>query len=61
MERLIKDEILTSLDFFYFTSCVERIKGKYTKVKKNGASRATELLECIHSDIWGPYSIRTIN
>ncbi|RVW95242.1 Retrovirus-related Pol polyprotein from transposon TNT 1-94 [Vitis vinifera] len=36
-------------------------KGKYTKVKKNGASRATELLECIHSDIWGPYSIPTIN
>ncbi|RVW73194.1 Retrovirus-related Pol polyprotein from transposon TNT 1-94 [Vitis vinifera] len=35
--------------------------GKYTKVKKKGASRATELLECIHSDIWGPYSILTIN
>ncbi|KAL6342265.1 hypothetical protein AAG906_006890 [Vitis piasezkii] len=41
--------------------CVECIKGKYTKVKKNGASRATELLKCIHSDIWGPYSIPTIN
>ena len=61
MERLIKDEILTSLAFFYFTSCVECIKGKYTKVKKNGASRAIELLECIHSNIWGPYSIPTIN
>ena len=61
MERLIKDEILTSLDFSDFTSCVECIKGKYTKVKKKGASRATELLECIHSDIRGPYSIPTIN
>lgn len=61
MERLIKDEILTSLDFSDFTSCVECIKGKYTKVKKKGASMATELLECIHSDIWGPYSISTIN
>lgn len=61
MERLIKDEILTSLDFSDFTSCVECIKGKYTKVKKKGASMATELLECIHSDIWGPYSIPTIN
>ncbi|WJZ90858.1 hypothetical protein VitviT2T_009975 [Vitis vinifera] len=61
MERLIKDEILTSLDFSDFTSYVECIKGKYTKVKKKGASRATELLECIHSDIWGPYSIPTIN
>ena len=61
MERLIKNEIMTSLDFSYFISCVECIKGKYTKVKKKGASRATELLECIHSDIWGPYSIPTIN
>ena len=61
MECLIKDEILTSLNFSDFTSCVECIKGKYTKVKKNGALRATELLECIHSDIWGPYSIPTIN
>ena len=61
MERLIKDEILTSLDFSDFTSCVECMKGKYTNVKKNGVSRATELLECIHSDIWGLYSIPTIN
>ena len=43
MERLIKDEILTSLDFSDFTSCVECIKGKYTKVKKKGTSRATEI------------------
>ena len=61
MERLIKNEIMTSLDFSDFTSCVECIKGKYTKVKKKGASRATELLKCIHSDIWGPYLIPTIN
>ena len=61
IERFIKDEILTSLDFSDFTSCVECIKGKYTKVKKNGASRATKLLECIHSNIQGPYSIPTIN
>ena len=61
MKRLIKDEILTSLDFSDFTSYVECIKGKYTTVKKNGASRATELLECIHYDIWRPYSIPTIN
>ena len=61
MKCLIKDEILTSFDFSDFTSCVECIKEKYTIVKKNGALRAIELLECIHSDIWGPYSIPTIN
>ena len=53
MECVVKDEILTSLDFSNFISCVESIKGKYTKFKKNGASRAIELLECIHSNIWG--------
>ena len=61
MKCLIKDEILTSFDFSDFTSCVECIKEKYTIVKKNGASRVTELLECIHSDIQGPYSIPIIN
>ena len=61
MEHLIKDEILTSPDFSDFTNCVECIKGKHTKVKKKGASRATELLECIHSNIWRPYLIPTIN
>ena len=61
MECLTKEETLTSLDFSDFTSCVECIKEKYIIVKKNGVSRATELLECIHSDIRGPYSIPTIN
>ena len=44
IERLVKDEILVSLDFFNFNICVYRIKGKYTKIKKKGVSGATELL-----------------
>ena len=44
IERLVKDEILVSLDFFNFNICVYCIKGKYTKIKKKGASGATELL-----------------
>ena len=44
MERLVKDGILVSLDFFDFNFCVGCIKGKYTKIKKNDAIRATKLL-----------------
>ena len=61
MEHLVKDGILVSLDFSDFNICVECIKGKYTKINKKGASRATELLECIHTDIWGPYLTLTFN
>ena len=43
MERLVKDGILVSLDFSDFNICVECIKGKYTKIKKNGASRENTL------------------
>ena len=51
MERLMKDGISVSLDFSDFNICVECIKGKYTKIKKNNVSMATELLECIHTNI----------
>ena len=47
MEHLVKDEILTSLDFSNSNSCVQCIKGKYTKVKKKGTSRATEIGDLI--------------
>ena len=49
MKRLMKDGILVSLDFSNLNIEVECIKGKNTKINKNGASRATELLECIHT------------
>ena len=51
MERLEKDEILSSLYFFDFTTCVDCIKEKYTKIKKKDATRAVGLLEIIHMDI----------
>ena len=57
MERLMKDGI----SVYDFNICIECIKGKYTKIKKNGASRAPKLLECIHVDIWGSYPTPTIS
>ncbi|GJS65663.1 putative RNA-directed DNA polymerase [Tanacetum coccineum] len=53
--RLVKDEVLPKLDFSDFEKCVECIKGKMTKGNKKGATRSTELLEQIHTDICGPF------
>ena len=35
--------------------CVDCIKGKQTKHTKKGATRSTELLEIIHTNICGPF------
>jgi len=55
MERLVKNDILPSVDFNDFGTCVDFIKGKLTKTKKMGATRSNELLEIIHTDISVPY------
>ena len=55
MEKLVKDGILPNLDFTNLNVCVDCIKGKQTKHTKKGATRSTELLEIIHTDICGPF------
>jgi hypothetical protein len=62
MERLIKEEILAPLDFFYLGHCIECIKGKYIKhIKKMGATRSSRVLEIIHTDICGPFNVRYVD
>ena len=57
MERLIKDEILPYLDFLYFDTCVDCIKGKLTaKVRNAKIDICTELLGFIHTDICGLFT-----
>ena len=57
MERLIKDEILPDLDFSYFDTCVDCIKGKLTaKVRNAKIDICIELLGVIHTDICGPFT-----
>ena len=52
MKRLIKDEILPNIDFSYFDTCVDCIKGKLiAKV-----DRCTELLRVIHTSICGSFA-----
>ncbi|GJT01405.1 putative RNA-directed DNA polymerase [Tanacetum coccineum] len=57
MTRLVKDDVLPNLNFLDFEKCVECIKGKMTKRNKKGATRSTELLELIHTDICGPFPV----
>ena len=55
--RLIKDEILLDLDFSYFDTCVDCIKGKLiAKVKNAKIYRCIELLGVILTDIYGSFT-----
>ena len=61
MERLVKNEILASLDFTDMNVCVDCIKGKQTKHIKKGATGSIQLLEIIHTDICGPFDASYFN
>jgi hypothetical protein len=62
IERLIKDDILIPLDFSNLDYCIDCIKGKYAKqVKKGEAKRSARVLEIIHTDICGPFPIKSVD
>jgi len=61
MERLVKNEILLSLDFTNLNVCVDCIKDKQTKHIKKGATKSSQLLEIIHTDICGPFDVNSFN
>ena len=53
---MIKNDILSSLDFEDMKICVDYIRGKLSKAKNKGDSHSSDLLEIVHIDISGPYS-----
>jgi hypothetical protein len=62
IERLIMDNILTPLDFSDSDYCIDCIKGKYAKqVKKSEAKRSARVLEIIHTDIRGPFPVKSVD
>jgi hypothetical protein len=62
MERLIKEEILAPLDFSDLGHYIECIKGKYVKhIKRTGATRSSGVLEIIHTDICGPFNVKSVD
>jgi hypothetical protein len=62
IDRLIKDDILISLDFSNSDYCIDCIKGKYAKqVKKGEAKRSTGVLEIIHMNVCGPFPVKSVD
>ena len=61
IERLVKNEILPPLEFSDLEQCIECIKGKFVKQIKKGAKRSAGILEIIHTDICGPFPVRSVN
>ena len=59
MERLIKNQILHDLDSMNLNICVDCIKGKQTKHTKKGATRSTQLLEIVYTDIYGSFDVNS--
>jgi hypothetical protein len=61
IENLIKNDILPLLEFSDIEKCIDCIKGKYVKKIKKGANRSTTTLEIIHTDIYGPFSVKSVD
>ena len=58
MKKLHADGILESLDYESLDDCEPCHMGKMTKAPFSGTmERATELLEIIHTDVFGPMNI----
>ena len=54
IKRLVKDGVLSTLDYTNLETCVDCIKGEQTNKSKNNANRSSNLLEIIHTDICCP-------
>jgi hypothetical protein len=61
IESIVKNNILPPLEFSDIEQCIDYIKGKYVKQIKKGANRSTATLEIIHTDICGPFSVKSID
>jgi transposase InsO family protein len=61
IQRLIKNEILPTLDFSDFDNCIECVKGKFVKGNKRGVIQSGGLLEIIHTDICGHFPTPSLN
>lgn len=58
--QLSKMNLISAIDFKSAIECVDCMKGKMTNVRKLDAKRSHGLLEIIHTDVCGPFPIKTI-
>ena len=61
IERLVKNDILPPLELSDLEQCRECIKGKYVKKIKKDAKRSVEILQIIHTDICGPFPVKSVD
>jgi hypothetical protein len=61
IERLVKESILPHLEFWDLEQYVDYIKGKYVKKIKKDAKQSTGILEIIHTDICGPFPVKSVD
>jgi hypothetical protein len=61
IKRLVNDGVLQTLDFTNFGTCVDCIKGKQTNKTTKGARRSYEILEIIHTYIYGHFPAPCLN
>ena len=54
IKRLVKDGVLSTLDYTNLETCVDCIKGKQTNKSKKNANGSSNILEIIHTDICCP-------
>ena len=60
MQDLIRQKILPELNFDYFETCIDCLKGKMTNSRNFQSKRSQCILELIHTDICGPFPVKTI-
>jgi hypothetical protein len=61
IERLVKKPILSPLEFSDFEQCIDCIKDKYVKQIKKNKKRSAGILEIIHTDICGMFTIASVD
>jgi hypothetical protein len=61
IEHLVKEQILHPLDFTDLEQSKDCIKGKFAKQIKKNTKHSTRVLEIIHTYIYGPFPVRTID
>ena len=59
IQRMVKDELLSSLDIEPLPLCESCLEGKMTKRPFNSkGNRATNVLELVHTDVCGPINVQ---
>jgi len=61
IERLVQNEFFPPLEFSELDQCIDCIKGKFAKKIKKNAKQSTGILEIIHTDICGPFPVKSVD